>query len=268
MVIEKTWIENLRNEIHILKNKYGCSGFKMSTEDSGHSLESIDFMNNRILYGILPLNMKIGGPDARTDILNGLKIGVSGFIGPMIESSFGVKKFSVAVQKYVDDETKKKLQLSINLESYQAYLNIDEILETPEIEYLDQIVVGSSDLANSVSKRNSNDELISMVREIAVKAKAKRFKVRIGGIMELCVEHPNKLNQLLKETNVDRINTSNTCFNVKEIPDIRKAYVKALIFEQMLNGYWYYSKKAQLDVLENKYMASKKKVENPKFIQL
>jgi len=268
MVIEITGIEKLRKEIRDLKTSFGCSGFKMSTEDSGHSLEAIDFMNNRILDGILPLNMKVGGPDARTDIINGLKIGVSGFIGPMVESSFGVKKFSEAIQKYVDDETRAKLQLSINLESYQAYLNIDEILETPEVAYLDQIVVGSSDLANSVSKSNSDDELVAMVKEIAVKSKAKGFKVRIGGMMGLCVEHPDKLSRLLQETNGDKINTSNACFNVIEIRDLRKSYDKALKFEQMLNGFWYFSKKLHLDVLENKYKASKKKTEKTKVIQL
>ena len=72
---------------------------------------------------------------------------------------------------------------------------------------------------------------------------------------------PDKLRQLLKDTNGDRVNTSNACFNVNEIPDIKKAYVKALNFEQMLNGYWYYSKKAQVDILEKKYMASKKRTE-------
>ena len=38
----------------------------MSTEESGYCLEATDFMNNRILDDILPLSMKIGGPDART----------------------------------------------------------------------------------------------------------------------------------------------------------------------------------------------------------
>ena len=262
MNIERIEIEDLQKKIRVLKNNHGCSGFKLSTEESGHSLEIIDFMNNRLLDGILPLSMKIGGPDARTDIVNGLKIGVSGFIGPMIESSFGVKKFSEAVKKYVDDKTRKKLQLSINLESYQAYLNIDEILDTPEIQYIDQIVIGSSDLANSVSKQKWDDELIAVVKEIAVKSKAKGFNVRIGGMIGLCMEHPDKLQRLLKETKADRVNTSNACFNVKEIPDFKKANIEALNFEKMLNGYWYYSKKSHVAILKNKYLASKKKTEN------
>ncbi|GAG99297.1 unnamed protein product, partial [marine sediment metagenome] len=51
-----------------LKEK-GCIGMKMSTEDSGLSLDFIDFVNNRVLDGVVPLNMKIGGPDAQNDIM-------------------------------------------------------------------------------------------------------------------------------------------------------------------------------------------------------
>jgi len=59
--------KELRETLEDLKEK-GCIGGKMSTEDSGLSLNFIDFVNNRVLDGIVPLNMKIGGPDAQNDI--------------------------------------------------------------------------------------------------------------------------------------------------------------------------------------------------------
>jgi len=229
--------KELRETLEDLKEK-GCIGAKMSTEDSGLSLNFIDFVNNRVLDGVVPLNMKIGGPDAQNDIKEALRIGVSGIIAPMVESPFGIHKFVTAMRRYAGEEAMRHLLISVNLESVTAYRQIDTILRAPEIEAIDQIVIGSSDLARSVAKPKDDPTFVAMVREMARKSKKAGKIVRVGGMMSLLRNNQAMLRQLLEETNADKVNTSNICFSVKRTRGLREAYVTALHFEKQLFTFW------------------------------
>jgi hypothetical protein len=229
--------KELRETLENLKEK-GCIGVKMSTEDSGLSLNFIDFVNNRVLDGVVPLNMKIGGPDAQNDIIEALRIGVSGIIAPMVESPFGIHKFVTAMRKYAGEEAMRHLLVSVNLESVTAYRQIDDILRAPEIEAIDQIVIGSSDLARSVAKPKDDPTFVAMVTEMAQKAKKTGKIVRIGGMMSLLRNNQAILKQLLEETNANKVNTSNICFSVKRTQDLHAAYVMAQHFEKKLFKFW------------------------------
>lgn len=220
----------LKTLIKELKIKHGCVGIKMSTE-GGDSLEAIDFVNNRLLDGVLPLNMKIGGPDAQTDIYEALKIGVSGIIAPMVETPFGVVKFVTAMRKIAGEKLMSKLLLGVNLESVTAYNQINEILKTPEINDIDQIIIGASDLSKSVSKPRDDPVVIKMVTKIAQKSKKKGKIVRIGGMMDLIYDKPAILMDLLETTNADKLNTSKVCFSTDKAFDLRSACLKAMKFE-------------------------------------
>jgi len=228
--------EELKEILKELK-KYGSIGLKMSTEDSGNSLEFIDFVNNRLLDDILPLSMKIGGPDAQNDIREALKIGVSGIIGPMIESPFGIQKFITALRGIAGDEAMKHLLVSVNIESVAAYRQIDEILKAPEIKDINEIVIGTSDLCISVGKPKEDPEVIKMVREMAQKSKRASKIVRIGGMISLSNENPPLLKRLLEETGADEVNTTCVSFSVKKTPDLCSAYLKALNFEMKLYAF-------------------------------
>jgi hypothetical protein len=252
--------QEIKKLLKELKNNHGAVGLKLSSEESGHSLDFIDFTNNRLANDILPLNMKIGGPNARTDIINGLKIGVSGFTGPMIESPFGVKQYVIALRDFAGLDALNELLISINLESVTAYEKIDEILNTPEVVDVDQIVIGSSDLAFSVEKQKTDPYLLKMVTEMAQKGKKMKKSVRIGGMIGLSNTSPDALERLLRETDADRINTGNVCFDIKTMGDIREAYVKALNFEYKLNAFWYQREKEELLILEKRFTSANEKL--------
>ena len=238
----------------------GCIGMKMSTEDSGLSLNFIDFVNNRILDSTVPLNMKIGGPDAQNDIMEALRIGVSGIIAPMVESPFGIHKFVTAMRKYAGEEAMSHLLLSVNLESVTAYRQIDDILSTPEIETIDQIVIGSSDLARSVAKPKNDPTFVAMVTDMAKKSKRAGKIVRVGGMMSLVLNNQATLMQLLEETDADKVNTSNICFSVKRTQDLRAAYVKALHFEKTLFTFWSIRNTNRLTYFRDKILSLEKNI--------
>jgi hypothetical protein len=237
MHLESTESKELRELLENLK-EMGCVGVKMSTEDAGLSLNFIDFVNNRLLDGIVPLNMKIGGPDAQNDIREALRIGVAGIIAPMVESPFGLQKFVAAMRRHAGEAAMRRLLVSVNLESVTAYRQIDDLLRTPEIEAIDQIVIGASDLALSVGKPKDDPTFVAMVTKMAQKAKDVGKIVRVGGMMGLLRDHEARLRQLLAETHADRVNTALVCFSVHKTRDLQAAYVTALRFEKALFAFW------------------------------
>lgn len=259
MNLESKEGKELHEMLEELKEK-GCIGMKMSTEDSGLSLDFIDFVNNRVLDGVVPLNMKIGGPDAQNDIMEALRIGVSGIIAPMVESPFGIHKFVTAMRKYAGEEVMSHLLLSVNLESVTAYRQIDDILSAPEIKAIDQIVIGSSDLARSVAKPNNDPTFVAMVTDMAQKSKRAGKIVRIGGMMSLLRNNQAMLKQLLEETKADKVNTSNICFSVKKTPDLREAYLKALHFEKTVLTFWSIRNTNRLTYFRDKILSLEKNI--------
>jgi hypothetical protein len=216
----------------------GCAGIKLSTEDQGVSFEFIDIVNNRIINGAVPLHVKIGGPDARNDIRKCLEIGAQGIIAPMVESPFGVHKFVTAVEAIAGENIAKQLFLSINLESLSAYEKIDEILATKEISEIDEIVIGTSDLAKSVGKSKSDPFVLDIVEKMCIKSKKVGKIVRVGGLMSVFVSRQDFGDRMIRGSIVDEVNTSSVAIDVKKVKDLQSAYMKAINFEYQLNEFW------------------------------
>jgi hypothetical protein len=239
----------------------GCTGIKLSTEDGGMSLEFIDHVNNRIINGVVPLHVKVGGPDARNDIRKGLELGATGLIGPMVESPFGVVKFVKAVQSVVGEEALNQVFLSVNLESLSAYEKIDEILATKEFSYISEIVIGTNDLALSVNKPTSDPLVLDMVEKMSVKTHETGKIVRVGGLISAFVSKPDVRERILGSGVVDEINTTAVAFGIKKIKDLKSAYLKAINFEYRLNEFWSLLCGKRLEPFQRKAATLKKTLE-------
>jgi hypothetical protein len=236
----------------------GCTGIKLSTEDGGMSLEFIDHVNNRIIQGAVALHMKVGGPDARNDIRKGLELGATGLIGPMIESPFGVVKFVKAVQSVVGEDALKEVFLSVNLESLCAFEKIDEILAVNEFGSVNEIVIGTNDLAMSVSKPVSDPLVVDMVEKMTVKIRKTGKIVRVGGLISAFVSKPDIRERILGSGAVDEINTTSVAFDLKKIKDMKSSYLKAVNFEYRLSEFWSLLCGKRLEPFQRKAAALKK----------
>jgi hypothetical protein len=148
----------------------------------------------------------------------------------------------------------------VNLESVTAYRQIDDILRAPEIEAIDQIVIGSSDLARSVAKPKDDPTFVAMVTDMAQKSKRAGKIVRVGGMMSLLRNNQAILRQLLEETNADKVNTSNICFSIKRTQDLRSAYVTALHFEKILLTFWSIRNTNRLTYFRDKILSLEKNI--------
>ncbi len=231
-------IKKLRTNLSELKKGQGCIGVKLSTEDSGHSWEFIEWVKNRIIEGVLPLHVKIGGPDAKNDIRTFLRLDAQGVIGPMVESPFGVQKFIQALEAIIGLEVMGQKSVSVNLESISAFENLERILEIGEMTHVDKIVVGTTDLSKSLGQPVSSPKVIEIVTEMCKKSNKYGKKVRLGGVMSMAKGAEERLKQLISDASPDEINTRVLAFNVDKIEDLSYTYQRSVKFEAELNQLW------------------------------
>jgi hypothetical protein len=243
-------------------SRNGCTGIKLSTEDQGLSFEFIDIVNNRIINGTVPLHVKIGGPDARNDIRKCLEIGAKGIIAPMVESPFGVHKFVTAVEEIAGEDIAKQQFLSINLESLSAYEKIDDILVTKEINDIDEVVIGVSDLAKSVGKPQSDPYVLDIVEKMCIKSKNAGKIVRVGGLMSVFISRKDFRDRMIKGSVVDEVNTSSVAIDLKKVQDLQSAYLKAINFEYQLNEFWSLIFAKRLEPFRKKVASLRKILDN------
>jgi len=221
----------LREMLRELRDLHGSCGLKVSTEDRGNSWPFIDFVQKNF-GGLLPLSVKIGGPEAKNDMKAFRRTGAAGVIAPMIESPFGVNKFVSALEGFVGRDEMGSISVSVNIESVYAYRRMDDILMAPGMEQIDQIVVGATDLARSVSRPVHDPDVQRMVMEMTKKSREAGKHVRIGGVMKMAPDREETLRKLLQRAEPDQINTGNVCFSVGDIPDLNEAHTKASRFER------------------------------------
>lgn len=246
--------KELRKTAEELKEKHGCTALKLGTEVEDCSFEYIGFINN-LMAGLLPIVVKIGGPEARNDIRELCKIGVTGLIAPMVESPYGVAKFVMALRDIVDPDRIKKMIKGINAETVTCYKRIDDILKMPEIEELNQVTIGRSDLSGSVDKKVDDPEVMAMTKEITQKAQAVGLIVSVGGGIT-----PKNARKITQEIKPDKVNSRHVVISVRHTPDIGVAFKKALEFESALMKYEVSELDARLALLQKRVRTLEKRL--------
>ncbi len=190
-MLEKVYnIEELKEQLLNLKTNHYLVGIKGGTEVEAMTFEEIAIMKE-ISKGIVPMTVKIGGPEARNDISYMLSIGIDKILAPMVESPYALKNF-VDTMEELDKEHKAKL--AINMETIFAYSNIHYIFQSPYFWIIEQVTVGRTDLSGSMNRDPDDFEVIKITKKIIELAKFYNKKTSIGGK----VDSVNAIN--LKET--------------------------------------------------------------------
>ncbi len=182
--------------IHLVSD-CGLVGLKSGTEAEGMSFSEIRFLRD-ISSGIVPLSTKIGGPEARNDIRELMRIGVDGLIAPMVESAFAVKKFIQAVH----DECDHLPELALNLETKQALSNLEEIITSPDTSWISRITAARTDLSESFGLSPDHPDIIRYCRKIVSRVKAAGKETSVGGSIQ-----ENSIPLIQKGVKPDFINT-------------------------------------------------------------
>jgi 4-hydroxy-2-oxoheptanedioate aldolase len=184
--------------------KINAVAVKQSLEDEGVSYEDLIVMKKITQKANLDLNVKIGGCEAKNDIYFCEWLKVKGIVAPMVESSYALRKFLQTISK------KNKQKLYVNLESIQAFKNIDKILGQSNINKLTGVVIGRSDLAGSLNlekKKVDSKRIYNLVFQVLKKIKKKKLIVKMGG--SLTAHSKNFVTNLFKKNLIDRVETRN-----------------------------------------------------------
>jgi len=184
-------------------------GIKVSFEDEGADFMDVIFLKAFCDKNKIPITLKIAGAEAVRDIKDASKLQVKKLVAPMIESVFALEKFIKSADKYYSIEDGK---ICINLESKQAYENIEEMFSSDAINKLSSITVGRGDLVQSYNMDRYNgavdsDEIFDITRNTFKLAREKNLGCAMGGSMTVGSER--FVNRLVDENLLDIFETRN-----------------------------------------------------------
>jgi hypothetical protein len=189
----------------------GCSGIKISYEDEGALLSEMITMRYLTSVVGLGLSIKIGGCEAKRDIVDCIDIGCDSIVAPMIESSFALKKFLNSLKQYGYIG-----KIGFNLETINAYKCLDDL--SCEFNKFDFVTVGRVDFVGSLNKNRNyvnTNEMYNIVENIFQKAREKETKCYLGGAIS--IESNEFIGKLIKNNLLDKFETRYVIFDVSKI---------------------------------------------------
>ena len=216
--MKKKNISVFKKALESLVRERCCVMMKISTEDEG-LIQSDVAKIYRELNKIIDIELKVGGPCARGDLLFSREIGISHFIAPMIESSYALHDYLKGVEEVFGA---KKVFLGINIETKSAVKHLSEILSADENRRLSQITVGRGDLSKSMGRSPDNMTVINASSRVVKSAKALGYHTSIGGSIE-----PSNVDKVVEKIAPDFVNTRNFAFSSK-IKDLKSSVQSAL----------------------------------------
>lgn len=192
----------LRTRLEELVNESGLVALKTGTEVEDMSFAEIALLRE-LSQGLVPLFVKIGGPEARNDIRELNRLGVDGLIAPMIESPYALQNFIGSLRDCLSTVDYERIEKGINLETITGFQNMNAILERPEAAELDQVTAARSDLSGSMGGLSTNDPRVSeSCAAIVARCRKGGLRTSIGGGIL-----PEAAGELIAAAAPDTINT-------------------------------------------------------------
>jgi hypothetical protein len=203
-------MEYLKEILSKLKH-LGCSGIKISYEDEGALLNEMITMRYLTSFVGVNLSIKIGGCEAKRDIVDCLNLNTDTIVAPMVESAFALKKFANSLKVYNYNGEK-----GFNLETIQAYKSLEEI--SNEFNLVDFVTLGRVDFVSSLNKdRNfvNSEEMFEIVSNVFEKAREKNIKCYLGGAIS--IESKEFIGKLIDKNLLDKFETRYIIFDTSKI---------------------------------------------------
>lgn len=191
-------MEKLRRQLIMLSRECNLVSVKGGTEVEAMTFPEIRLMR-RLSAGIMPMTVKIGGPEARNDIRFMLDIGIDAILAPMVESAYSLRNF---VRTMEECDPAGKASLAVNIETITAFYNLNSITAAPEFGKVSHVTVGRSDLSGSMNKGVEDPEVTRITREIIEITAELGCSTSVGG--QVCTETARNVQEHIP---ADTINT-------------------------------------------------------------
>lgn len=178
--LERKMVEVLTD----LRENHHVIGIKAEFEAEGTRMEEALRLKEVIMKAGLGLTLKIGGCEALRDMYEARVIGVSTVVAPMVETPYALKKFLAAVKLAFPLDEREDVRFSVNIETIDAVKAFEKMLELPEIDILDGVVMGRVDLTGSMGlsrEEINSQQVFEITREFFTKAKQRNLECAIGG---------------------------------------------------------------------------------------
>jgi len=193
----------------------------------------------------IPLTLKIGGCEAKKDLYEARQFGASFIVAPMIESPYALKKFVDTISLVYPYDEQKEVKFYFNVETEQAFQNIDKIIDVAKSsDLINGIVFGRSDFCNSLNLDNNvnHKNVTSAALSVSEKIKNLDLDFIVGGAISISSK------DILKKIAINKL----TKFETRKIvfrssslssQDLEKSLLDAVHFEilWLLNKRNYYS---------------------------
>ncbi len=239
---------------HVLH--FGFCGLKGGTETEDMDHDELKFLH---LLGkeILPVGIKIGGPEARTDIRACVEIGVEGISAPMIESKYALQNFINTLKNLLSPTAYNKIRKSINLETITGYRNLLEIADSSAFLEIQSVTAARSDLSASMDLKPDDTEVMRVTKQIVKTCKERGKRTSVGGTIT------NKnFYIIMEEIEPDQINSRHVAVDLKTIKEKNLNDVPSamLNFEIELYNWLAYLKPQRATYYQNRIEINKERI--------
>lgn len=203
-------MNNLKKILSNLRDM-GCSGIKISFEDEGALFNEVITMRSLTSSIGIDLSVKIGGCEAKRDIIDCIDLNCDSIVAPMIESEFSLQKFITALNTYNYDKKK-----GFNLETIQSFNNLNKLSDN--FHKIDFITVGRVDFVGSLDKDRDyvdSDSMFQKVKKIFQVARSKGVMCYLGGA--ITIKSKKFLEELIEENLLDKFETRYIIYDAHKI---------------------------------------------------
>lgn len=166
-----------------LKENYCVNSVKAEFAAERTTFKEITFLKEITLRSGLDLTLKIGGCEAVKDLYDAKTVEADAIVVPMIETPYALKKFINAINCVYKEENLERVKTYINIETITGFKMFDDILKSEEFNELDGIILGRSDLVNSMDLKSdvNSEKVLHIAKTISEKMVNTGKKMIIGG---------------------------------------------------------------------------------------
>ena len=244
-------LSQLRKDLMNLKENYGVESLKGGTEVEDMEFEELKLLHD-ISEGIVPLIVKIGGPEARNDMRNLFTIKVEGILAPMIESVYSFRNYVKTALELLKEYGVRPM-LCINAETMTFFENMEKIIADPYFEKIDAVTVGRSDLSGSMEIEDvDHPEVTRVTAAIISRMKSIGKLTSVGGKLT-----PESIMNVKENIKPDKANTRHIGISMNYSGSLKEACAMALGYETKLY-------EAMITAAPHKEMIYKRRIDETK----